>query len=301
MRVKEIYNAAIQQLKAAEIPDSEIEASSLLGYLLKMTRPQLILAADQTVSSADQKSFQEMMRRRLRREPTAYILGEKEFWSLPFHISKDVLIPRPETEFLVATILEVTGRDEENVRGPVLDLGTGSGVIAVTLALEMSPVKVVAVDYSFAALALASENAARHGVGDRICFINSDWYGAITGNNSFDLIVSNPPYIEHRLLVESGKGCKHPAMQDEVVGFEPHLALDGGAEGLDSIIHIAAGLDRILKNGGWFFMEIGCDQAEPVRRLFDSIAGFDEIQIHKDYSGLPRVLQARKLRKSKYG
>ena len=294
MRIKELYNSAVQRLVAAEISDPQLEIAVLLGHILGMSRAQLFLAAEQVVSRPQIDSFENFLYRRLQREPTAYILGECEFWSLPFRVTRDVLIPRPETEFLIEMTLRMVRQRVDVQPDPVLDLCTGSGVIAVVLACEMEHwAEIYGADYSLQALRVARANAALHKVADRVRYINSDLFSAFVPGTRFGLIVSNPPYVEQELL-ETGDNAETVILQPEVVGHEPHLALDGGNQGREVIVRIAAGLPEVLKPGGWFFMEIGAGQAGFVMELFHSLSCFDTMHIYHDYGGLPRVFQARR-------
>ena len=295
MQVKEILRQTVQRLNSAGIASAELEATLLLGHQLGVDTVGIFLAAEDRVENDNLLLFEGLLNRRLNREPLAYILGKKEFWSLEFSVTKDVLIPRPETEFLVETVLQVL---QNRSTGPdtavkILDLGTGSGVIAIVLALEMEDARILAIDYSVAALQVACNNASRHGVSGRVQFLNSDWFAAIRDGEMFDLVVSNPPYVAREIL-DKPSGSSPATLQPEVVGHEPLIALDGGMEGLQSIYQISERLLSFLKPGGWFFMEIGADQGEKVMDHFNSIAEFDSITVYEDYAGLPRVFQARR-------
>jgi release factor glutamine methyltransferase len=225
----------------------------------------------------------------------AYITGVKEFWSLDFKVSKDVLIPRPETEFLLEKTLAAIRKSpvSSNKTLKILDLGTGSGVIAIILALELAAAKVTAIDYSYNALKVARHNAEKHKVTERIDFINCNWFDGIVAQTEFDVVVSNPPYIAREVLAIPFGGSTG-SLQPEVVEFEPGLALDGGERGLQEISRIAAESGKVLKPGGWFFMEIGADQKKEVFDIVKVTGAFDNIAIFNDYAGLPRVFQARK-------
>ena len=295
MQVKEILRQTVQRLNSAGIASAELEATLLLGHQLGVDTVGIFLSAEDRVERDNLVLFEGLLNRRLNREPLAYILGKKEFWSLEFSVTKDVLIPRPETEFLVETVLQVL---QNRSTGPdsgvkILDLGTGSGVIAIVLALEMEDARILAIDYSVAALQVACNNASRHGVSGRVHFLNSDWFAAIRPGEMFDLVVSNPPYVAREIL-DKPPDSSPETLQPEVVGHEPLIALDGGMQGLQSIYQISERLLSFLKPGGWFFMEIGEDQGEEVMDHFNSIAGFDSIAVYKDYAGLPRVFQARR-------
>ena len=295
MQVKEILRQAVQRLNSAGIASAELEATLLLGHQLGIETVGIYLSAEDIVEGDNLVLFEGLLSRRLNREPLAYILGKKEFWSLEFNVTKDVLIPRPETEFLVETVLQVLQNKETGPESAVkiLDLGTGSGVIAIVLAREMPDAQVLAIDYSVAALQVAYSNASRHGVSDRVHFLNADWFTAIRDGEMFDLVVSNPPYVAREIL-DKPSDSGPETLAPEVVGHEPLIALDGGMQGLQSIYQISERLLSFLRPGGWFFMEIGADQGKEVMDHFHSIAGFDSITVYEDYAGLPRVFQARR-------
>ena len=283
-------------MKQAGIPEPELEISLLLSHLLNIDRTTLLLAKDQALDDDQLEKFKKILSRRLHREPLAYITEEKEFWSLPFMVSRDVLIPRPETEFLIERTLKAVKslfRNPEEHTINILDLGTGSGIIAVVLAVELPTATVTAIDLSYNALKVAKHNAKRHKVAERIHFINSDWFGGISSKAKYDLVLANPPYIAKDILEKPfGQTCE--SLQPEVGSYEPHLALDGGEQGIKQISRIAQAVGEILESDGWFFMEIGADQAEDVSEIFKETASYDNIAIHNDYAGLSRVFQARK-------
>ncbi len=285
MNIRDIYQSAVRSLQAAGIPDADLEVAFLLGRLLKMNRAQLLLAADDALPVDILQIFEDWLERRRRHEPHAYITGEQEFWSLPFLVNPAVLIPRQETELLIEKTLGIIRRS-----GPpplkILDLGVGSGIISVVLAREIPGAQVFGVDLSFAALEIARANVSRHGVGDRVHLINADWLQCLRLKENFDLVVSNPPYIDP---------ASFPALQPEVVAHEPHLALQGGDQGLSAIRKIVGDLHQTLRRGAWFFMEIGADQEDMVLDIFTASAKYENLTVYKDYAGLPRVLQARKI------
>jgi len=286
MRVIDLVHLGIKQLEAAGIDQAALEVELLLGSCLHKNRAALFLASTMEVDSFHEHKFLTLLARRLRYEPTAYILGEKEFWSLPFLVTPDVLIPRPETEFLLETVLTGT-RSGQWKSGPVLDLCCGSGVIGIILVLELGR-PVVAVDFSVAALRVAQENARRHGVADRLLLLQADLLSAFLPRPLFSLVVSNPPYVSKEELQDG--------LQPEVMEYEPRLALDGGKHGLDIIRQIRLSLPQLLKPGGDFFMEIGAGQGQMVMELFIGDSGlsiFDLVEILPDYTGRDRVLHAR--------
>jgi release factor glutamine methyltransferase len=293
MRIRDLYQSAVDRLRYSGIESAELEAALLLGHVLGTDRSRLSFVADQVIREKQETDFENVLGRRLRREPLAYIIGECEFWSRQFIVNKAVLIPRPETEFLLEKVIEIAVQPGDIPQKLVLDLGVGSGVIAIVLALEMAEsYNIYGIDYSEAALRVAQINARRNQVAERIHFVNSDLFSAIRNGEQFGLIVSNPPYVECELLA---KGKDAGGLQPEVVGYEPHLALNGGINGVEFMDKIADSLAGILHPGGWFFMEIGANQAKYVCDRFTRTGYFERMLVHNDYAGLPRVFQARKL------
>lgn len=284
MILKQLYLESVQRLAEAGVAEPEVEAALLLGHVLNYSRTQFFLALEQEISPQYLALFKTLLSRRLLREPLAYITGEQEFWSLPFAVSRQVLIPRPETEELLEEIFATLGR-EGLPSGPVLDLGVGSGAITVVLARELPERLVFGADLSLAALGVARKNSLRHQVESRIFLVNSDWLTAIKQERRFALVVSNPPYIAAAVL---------DTLQPEVRDFEPHRALNGGADGLSDIRALAAQVHRVMLPGGLFFMEIGADQQEAVLKIFSSFPEYDRLQVHPDLAGLPRIFQARR-------
>jgi len=287
MRISELLQRGTSELETSGIVNADVDTCLLLGYCLSMSRTQLYLAMDEEVPVGCVRRFLDLLARRKQREPVAYILGEREFWSLPFRVTKDVLIPRPETEFLLETALQ-TITTSGLPDGLLLDLCCGSGVIAIILALELRK-KVVAVDLSLDALQVARQNVKRHGVEALVEVMQSDLFQSFSCDNRFSLIVSNPPYVTRKEMDHD--------LEPEVVRYEPHLALDGGETGLDIIERIRKALPQVLCCGGYFFMEIGAGQGEQVRKLFSDTdnrkAVFEQVRILPDYAGRDRVLMAR--------
>ena len=253
-----------------------LEARMFLERLLGKSRAWLIAHADEAAGAEVAQAFAALAGRRLRGEPVAYILGEREFYGLEFRVLPAVLIPRPDTELLVELALE---RIPEHAAQRVLDLGTGSGAIAVALAKERPQARLTAVDVDYAALGIARANASRHGVSVR--FFCGDWFGALAGER-FDLIVSNPPYV--------AAGDPHLAEGD--VRFEPQRALGGGADGLDCIRASVAKAGAHLRPDAWLLFEHGYDQADACRALLQA-HGYGEVQSWPDLAGIPRVSGGR--------
>jgi release factor glutamine methyltransferase len=244
--------------------------------VLGKTRAWLIAHADEAAGAEARQAFAALAGRRREGEPIAYILGEREFYGLEFRVARAVLIPRPETELLVELALE---RIPGNAQMQVLDLGTGSGAIAVALAHERPLARVTAVDVDYAALSVARANASRHRVSVR--FFCGDWFGALPGK-TFDLIVSNPPYV--------AAADPHLAMGD--LRYEPQRALLGGPDGLDCIRVIVAKAGAHLRPGAWLLFEHGYDQTEACRSMLQA-GGYLEVRSWPDLAGIPRVSGGR--------
>lgn len=283
MKILDLYSKVKARLKAGSISESEIEAELLLEYVFNKTRVQLFLSGDEGVPEKKIQYLDELVTRRLKREPLAYILGEKEFWSLPFRVTPDVLIPRPETEQLLELIIQTCKEEHKFCEGSILDLGVGSGIISIVLALELTYSEVIAIDRSVEALKVAAYNAKQHGVEKKVQFVCADWLSALQRGQRFGLVVSNPPYVASE---------DFSLLQPEL-DFEPRWALDGGKQGFREIERIIPSLSEILIPGGWFFMEIGEKQGDYLVDRFAAMPEYDEIKVHKDYAGLPRIFQAR--------
>lgn len=268
--------ARLGQALALDAPAARLEAQVLAGHALGVARTWLV-AHDRDALTADEfQAIEGLVSRRERGEPVAYILGYREFYGRPFRVSPDVLIPRPETELLVEAALERLPRDQA-VRA--LDLGTGSGCLAITLALECPAWQVRAVDRSPAALAEAEGNART--LGAQVRWLASDWFAALAGE-AFDLIVANPPYVPDDAR-ELGRGD---------VRFEPRGALAAGPAGLDALVRIVAAAPGHLAPGGWLLLEHGWDQGQACRDLLGA-AGLIEVASLRDLAGHPRVSLGR--------
>lgn len=282
MNIDDLLASATLQLAAAGIEDASLDARLLFQHLTTMTRSRLVLQGKQAVDEATLQQYRRLVAQRSQRIPLQHLTGTQEFWSMDFIVSPAVLIPRPETEFLLEHVFAVCSVSRAN--SSVLDLCTGSGVIAVVLAREFG-CRVTAVDISEAALEVAAENICRHRGTDQISLVCSDLFAALNRSHKFDVIVSNPPYI-----AEDEIGHLEP----EVSRAEPWLALSGGPTGLRIIEQIALRAEDFLQPGGWIFLEIGADQQNTVTALFkDSERQYDEVRVIDDWSGRPRVLQAR--------
>jgi release factor glutamine methyltransferase len=258
------------QALALETAETRLEIRVLLGHALGVNRAWLIAHEHDELPAAPLEKYETLLARRLAGEPVAYLLGEKEFFGRSFKVTPDVLIPRPETELLVELALEKLPPS-----GRALDLGTGSGCIAITLALERPGCGIVAVDQSAAALAVAKENAVH--LGAKLGFYQGSWYQALPQDiGRFDLIVSNPPYV--------AENDSHLA----ALVHEPAQALASGADGLDDIRLIVQGAAAWLRPGGWLMFEHGWDQGAACRGLLQQ-AGFYDVETRADLAGIGRV------------
>jgi release factor glutamine methyltransferase len=252
----------------AQSPLDALDTRVLLCHALGLTRVQLITRADHLLTEAEATRLEALLARRAAGEPVAYLTGEREFYGLPFQVTPAVLIPRPDTELLVELACE-----RLPLGGSVLDMGTGSGAIAVAIAHARPDAQVSALDASAAALELARGNAVRNGV--QVAFLQSDWYAALSPRR-FDMIVSNPPYIV--------AGDSHLSEGD--LRFEPVDALTDHADGLSALRTIAAGAPAFLAPGGWLLLEHGYDQAQSVRAL---LQGWNQVQSWRDLAGIERA------------
>ncbi|WP_229429549.1 MULTISPECIES: peptide chain release factor N(5)-glutamine methyltransferase [unclassified Massilia] len=265
--------ATLGQLQK-HLPLDPLENRILLCHALQLPRVALITQAERALTGEEAAALAGLVQRRLDGEPIAYIVGEREFFGLPFRVSPAVLIPRPDTELIVELAL-----DRLAPRARLLDMGTGSGAIAVAVAHTRPDAAVTALDVSMEALDIAQANAAANGA--RVRFLRSDWYAAL-GEEGFDLIASNPPYI--------ASSDRHLGEGD--LRFEPTGALTDHADGLSALRIIIAGAPLHLEPGGWLLLEHGYDQAEAVRALL-AARGFTEVQSWRDLAGIERVSGGR--------
>ena len=275
-----------------------LDAEVLLGMVLGRGREDLYRNPEMPLQEEEAGLFRRLLERRSRGEPVAYITGHREFWSLDFLVTPQVLVPRPETERLVEVALRLLAAAEGQIsraaiphpRGRVLDLGTGCGAIAVSLARERSDLEIWATDLSSKALDVARANAVRHGVGERIHFLEGDIFGPVRGQEAFfHLIVANPPYVRQGSV---------EGLPQEVREWEPRMALDGGWDGLDLYRRIIGEGCLYLQDGGFMALEIGSDMGGEVCRLFARQGSYSECTVHGDLSGRERVASVQKLLRS---
>jgi len=267
------------QALALEPSVAGLEAKVLLGHALNQPRTYLLAHPEIVLSEASEAQFEALLTRRERGEPIAYLTGHREFYGLDFLVTPDVLIPRPETELLVELALE---QIPPNTPVSILDLGTGSGAIAITLAKLRPQAQIMAVDASPQALAIARQNAVRLET-PNIRFVESNWFSRLDESSRFDLIVANPPYVAEN----------DPHLSQGDVRFEPSMALKAGAEGFDAIRHIAQASLHFLTISGRLLFEHGYDQAVICKTLLDFL-GYADIKCHSDLGGQPRVTCGKK-------
>ena len=270
-----LLKTASQQLQSRS-DSAKFDAELLLAYVLKKDRSYLYTWPERQATEAQYQDFEQFIQRRLQGEPIAYIVGKQAFWTLNLKVSKDTLIPRPETELLIETALDYYS-PQDNLS--ILDLGTGTGAIALAIASEFTQSQLLAVDISSAALDIAQDNAVQHGI-NNIQFLHSNWFNDIPSQH-FDLILSNPPYIE----------TDDPHLQQGDLRYEPRLALSSGKDGFRDIQQIIQSSQPYLKPQGWLMFEHGYQQASMARQYL-SQAKFNHIQSLRDLAGHERISMA---------
>ncbi len=277
-----------RQLTERGVESPRVNAELLLRKALKIDQVDLYLYPDRALTQHQIASYKSLINRRMKGEPIQYILGRREFWSLELRVTPEVLIPRPETELLVEEALKIF-KDERGLVLRFMEVGTGSGAIAIALAKELKRCCILAEDISWRAILLAKENARNHGVSGNIRFLVGDLYSPLKeGKPQFDLILSNPPYIPSSTIGTLAK---------EIVEFEPRIALDGGPDGLKFFREIVVGAGSFLKDGGWLMLEIGEGQGEAVDEMIRNTLFFESPCIIKDHAGVDRVIRARNIRR----
>jgi release factor glutamine methyltransferase len=269
--VREVLQRSATWLDKKGSEAARLEAELLLAHVLGTERLGLYTDAERRLEDGELDSYRGLLRRRAEGEPVAYLTGRREFYGLELEITRAVLVPRPETELLV-------DRARELQPSRILDLGTGSGCVAIACAKQLPDAAVTATDVSEAALEVAARNAARHGVSDRIRLRHGDLFAAVTEDERFDLIVSNPPYVP------AGEAAA-------VAAHEPHVALYGGTSGLEIVERVLGAATGHLAGGGTLLVEIGEDQETAVRDR--AAAHFGHVEVLRDLQRLPRVLEAR--------
>ena len=266
--------------KGSEFP--RLDAEVLLAHVLDCKRIQLYTRFEESAPDEVRTRYRELIRRRVEGCPVAYLVGKKEFFGLEFEVGPTVLIPRPDSEHVV---MECLKRAREMPAPRVLDVGVGSGNLAVTVAQRHRGARVTAVDVSADALAVAARNAEKHGVADRVRFLQGDLFAPVPAGERFDFVLSNPPYIAAEDMEKLPAGVRD---------FEPHAALQGGPGGFTVFDRLAAGAAEYLEPGGWLVVEIGAPQEGPARQRLAAPVTYELMPTVYDYSGHPRVLVARR-------
>jgi release factor glutamine methyltransferase len=251
------------------------DAELILAHVLGCDQIALLTYPERLLSPEEADQFEDLLRRRLAREPVQYLIGTQEFFCLLFEVSPDVLIPRPETEHLVEAVLEHFGREAD---ARIVDVGTGSGAIAVSLAHLLPRSRLTALDISCTALAVAGRNAQRHGVMDRVALLQSDLLASVA-SREFDVVVSNPPYI-----------AQGEVLEPQVSDYEPHSALYAGPTGLEIYERLIPQARRVLKPRGWLILEIGYGQRPALLKL---LKDWTVVTVRDDLRGIPRVILAQ--------
>jgi len=269
--------------KSHEIDSARLTVELLLAHALGIERIELYTRFDQPLTADELAGFKQLIKRRLKREPVAYILGYKDFWDITLAVDKNVLIPRPETELLVESALDFIFENTDVRQMRILELGTGSGAIILSLAAAKPGHLFYASDADACALAVARKNAGANQLADQVGFFAGCWFAPIHPDTKFDLIVSNPPYIPAPEI--SG-------LAPEICQYEPGRALDGGVDGLDCIRRIVRTASGYMRPGGHLMLEIGNGQREAVEYLIEDTAGMRFSQSIRDYAGYDRVMVA---------
>jgi len=283
--IAEAIQQAAETLSAHNVPDARLDAELLLRHALGKDRAWLVVHMQDRLGDEEQHSFEQSIERRCLREPLQYITGTQEFWGLPFRVTADVLIPRPETEFVVEAALTAVSRNSTAV---IVDLCTGSGCIAICLAMELVKARIFATDRSDRALQIAQENARLNGVADRIRFLEGNLFGPLEEmdlQGGIDCIVTNPPYVRSSDLA---------GIQPEVRDFEPEMALVAGPDGTEIAEKIIHRSPEYLKPGGSLVMEMGIGQTAALKKIIEDTRQFGSIGIVKDLAGIERVITAKK-------
>ena len=279
MNIEEILKKEINNLKQINIENSTLKAKILLANILKVKKEYLLIHSEEQVKQEDKIKYENCIKELIKGKPLQYITNKQEFMGLNFYVDENVLIPQPDTEILVEKAIEIAETTQKN---KILDMCTGSGCIAIALAKKINNAQITAVDISNSALNVANKNVINNNVENKIIFINSDMFNNI--EEKFDIIVSNPPYIETETINK---------LEIEVQN-EPHLALDGGIDGLKFYKIIANNAFKYLNENGYLLLEIGYNQQNSVTQLLQDTGKYKNIETIKDLGGNYRVVIARK-------
>ena len=279
-KIKECLINAKQLLKDANIPSYALDANLIMAHTLNKTREYIACYPEKILSEEEVGNFENMINRRQNREPISHILGKREFFGREFKVTKDTLDPRPDSETLIEAALEIISNPNEELK--ILDLGTGTGCLLLTLLSEFPKATGVGVDISKKALEIANQNATKLGLAKRVDFVVSNWTEEIEGN--FDLIISNPPYIINKEI---------DLLEAEVSIYEPRGALDGGNDGLDCYREISPSINSLITKGKFIILEFGIGQDEDIKSILEN-EGLEFISYKKDLAGINRCIIAKK-------
>jgi release factor glutamine methyltransferase len=281
--VRRIIDWTTAHLKKHGSDTPRLETEILLAHARGCRRIELYTRVDEVLSEKERSTMRDLVRRRAQSEPVAYLVGHREFFGLDFRVTPAVLIPRPDTETLVVELLDVA----KPLAAPrILDIGTGSGCIAIAAAVNLPNAQITATDASDAALAVARENAASHKVTDRIRFLSGDLFRVLEPNERFDIVASNPPYIADH---------EQETLQNDVRKYEPHEALFSGPTGVETLFRIVDQAPDFLNVGGALMLEISPEQAPAVVERMEASGKYRDIRVVKDLPGSPRVVRAQVL------
>jgi release factor glutamine methyltransferase len=285
-KISDLLAKSTAFLKKKGSSSPRLDAELLVGEVLGLSRIELYTNYDLPLNADEVDRYRELIRRRAEGEPVAYILGRAYFRNLLLKIDRSVLVPRPETEHVVEEALAFLMEGDGLKGAPrVLEIGTGSGAIAISLAAGFPDAEITAIDASASALLVAEENACRAGISNKIKFMKSDLFDALDPTDTFDLIVSNPPYISDEEWLELPRDIRE---------FEPHEALYGGPDGLEFYRRLAVEAPQFLRPQGCLILEIGYRQGQAVKELLERTEIFDKVEIKQDYAGHDRVVMARR-------
>lgn len=278
MKIKDIINYGVAMIKNTESPS--LETQMMIAKVIEKDRLYIMLNLEEDIDESKVEIIKTMIDKRKDSYPLQYILGEREFWGMDFKVSEGVLIPRQDTEILIEETLKKLkdNKHKSNLKG--FEIGVGSGIISITLLKEIETLTMIGVDINDKAIELTKANALKHEVSDRLCILNSNLFEKINKENQFDFIISNPPYIETKVI---------DSLQEDIKQHEPKLALDGGEDGLDFYRAIIEQSKSYISPEGFIAFEIGYNQAEAVKKIFVE-NGYPNVTIAKDLAGFDRVV-----------
>ncbi|HCP16479.1 MAG: peptide chain release factor N(5)-glutamine methyltransferase [bacterium] len=282
---KDLINESILILKKHKIKEAKLNAELIMSHCMNGDRIDLYENYNKYLTKIEQNLFRSLIRRRIKKEPVQYIIGKTEFMGLKFKVNKNVLIPRPDTETLVEFAIKYSLENKINSKYRILDYGTGSGNIIISIAKYSPNLQYYAIDLSREALILAKENAKSNRVDKDIFFVQSNGFSSFNSRFKFDMIVSNPPYIPTSVIRK---------LPEEIKSFEPLISLDGGEDGLKVIKDIVSNAYRHLKKNGVCLIEIGYEQSESVEKMIKEVAKYKDIKFLKDLAGIKRVVFFKK-------